>query len=396
MRDNRRVTPARATLVDAFRAPIWSYHPLRAITRRVLLVVVAIVLLVDSLLRATSTEAPTLLRAIVGTAIIIVIALFAWRPPVAAVALTAVAIIGAVSGVAGDYLIGAALVMGLVAATCSAALSLLYAAALIGWAIADVTSPTGILEPAGAIIIAILGGVSMAIGITIRAQQDRWRQLSAQIELKEREVAEQLRHERDLIADELHDIVAHEITIVALHAAVLERTNQEDMRKQSQTAIREAAVQALTDIRRVLGMVRGEEQPSLERVPSPDTLDSAIRTTVSELEGAGMSVLVEVPTELRIPNASMLALIRVIRESATNILKHATGAQLVRITLRVEHGWAHLEVLDDSPPAQTAGLPASGYGIMRLRERFRLFGGTFDAQRRVDGWAVTASLPLTS
>ncbi|WP_239640037.1 sensor histidine kinase [Microbacterium sp. B24] len=213
--------------------------------------------------------------------------------------------------------------------------------------------------------------------------------------MSEREVAEQLKHERDLIADELHDIVAHEITIVALHAAVLDRTEDVQTRSQSQTAIREAAVQALTDIRRVLGMVRGEENLSPERVSSPDGITGTIAAVTKELGQAGIAVTADVPADLRLPSASLVALTRVIRESATNVLKHATGAHTVSIVLRVERGWVHLTFADDSPPARTAGLPASGYGIMRLRERFRLFGGTFESERKSQGWVVSASLPLS-
>jgi len=362
----------------------------------VLLVIVAVVLIVDSLLRATSGAETPLLRAIIGTAIIIVIALFAWRPPVAAVGLIAAAGIASVAGLAGDYVIGVTVMLGLVAATCSAALTTVYAAVTIAWATAEVVRPTGMLEPAGAVIIGVLGAVSLLLGVTIRQQHDRWRRMSAKLEEAEREVAEQLRHERELIADELHDIVAHEITIVALHAAVLERTEDPQTRQQSQTTIRDAAVQALTDIRRVLGMVRGEENLSPDRVPTPDTLEATIDAVVHELQTAGIDVTVTLPEQIRLPSASLLALTRVVRESSTNVLKHATGAQHVRIALTVEHGWAHLEFADDSPPAQTAGLPASGYGIMRLRERFRLFGGAFSADRRHEGWVVTASLPLSA
>lgn len=361
-----------------------------------LLVVIAIVLIVDSLIRATSTSPATLLGAIVGTALVILIALFAWRPPIATAALIAVMIIAAVFGVSTEYLIGMALVVGLVSATCSPALTALYSSAVAAWAIAEAVHPTRVFESAGVFIIVLLGVVSFFIGLSIRQQYSRWLRLSQQVEENERELAEQLRRERDLIADELHDIVAHEITIVALHAAVLERTHDEGTRNLSQTAIREAAVQALTDIRRVLGMVRGEENLTPERVPSPDTLDATIGAVVKELEMAGIAVSVEVPDEIRLPNASLLALIRVIRESSTNVLKHATGARHVRIAVTVQHGWVHLEFSDDSPAASTAGLPSSGYGIMRLRERFRVFGGTFEAARRRQGWVVSASLPLAA
>lgn len=361
-----------------------------------LLVIVAVVLIVDSLLRATTTFEGTLLGAIMGTALVIVIALFAWRPPVAATALVVIMGVAAVFDVSTEYLIGMALVVGLVSATCSPAINILYALTVTAWAVAEGVRPTRVLEPAGVFIILMIGLASFFIGLTIRQQYSRWMRLSEQVEENERELAEQLRRERDLIADELHDIVAHEITIVALHAAVLDRTKDPDTRQLSQTAIREAAVQALTDIRRVLGMVRGEENLTPDRVPSADTLDATIGAVVKELEMAGIAVSVDVPEEVRLPNASLLALIRVIRESSTNVLKHATGARHVRIALTVQRGWVHLEFSDDSPAASTAGLPSSGYGIMRLRERFRVFGGTFAAERGRGGWVVNASLPLSA
>jgi len=112
------------------------------------------------------------------------------------------------------------------------------------------------------------------------------------------------------------------------------------------------------------------------------------------LSDAGITVTSDVASDLRLPSTSLVALTRVMRESATNVLKHATGARNVHISLTVERGWAHLEFSDDSPPARTAGLPTSGYGIMRLQERFRVFGGSFSAEREPRGWVVSASLPL--
>ena len=375
---------------------IWAYVPLRPRTRRFLLILVAVVLIFDSLLRATSEAPPTLFRAIIGTGIIICVALFAWRPPFAAVTLIVASLVAAYAGGASDYLLSVVVILGLVAATCSVVVTTAYGIACLVWVVAEAMRENSLLPPVGVAISAVLGLISLLIGITIRQQQVRWRSLAEQLEATEREVAEQLRSERDLIADELHDIVAHEITIVALHAAVLERTEDPQTRTQSQSAIREAAVQALTDIRRVLGMVRGEENLSPERIPSTDGLHGTIEAVCSELERAGIEVSVQVPDEVRLPSTSLVALVKVIRESSTNVLKHATGAQHVRIVLTVERGWAHLEFSDDSPPSRTAGLPTSGYGLMRLRERFRVFGGSFDAARRPDGWFVTASLPLAA
>jgi hypothetical protein len=95
-------------------------------------------------------------------------------------------------------------------------------------------------------------------------------------------------------------------------------------------------------------------------VSSPDGITGTIAAVTKELGQAGIAVTADVPSDLRLPSASLVALTRVIRESATNVLKHATGAHTVSIVLRVERGWVHLTFADDSPPARTAGLPASG------------------------------------
>ncbi|MCG7413827.1 histidine kinase [Microbacterium aurum] len=377
------------------RTPFWEYRPLSRWARRALIVLIAVTLILDSLFRATNGGATSVVSAVVTTSMTVAVALFAWRPTIATLAVMAASIAAAITGVSDSLLAGAAIV-GLVAFTCSPALTAVYAAVWVVWLIVVVAGHDATFQPLGAIVIAVLSLLSLLTGVAIRQQSERAKTLATQLEASEREVAEQLRHERDLIADELHDIVAHEITIVALHAAVLERTEDSSTRTQSQTAIREAAVQALTDIRRVLGMVRGEENLAPERVPAPDSLEGALAASVKELRNAGIDVQVDVPEEVRLPNAPLLALIRVIRESATNVLKHATGARHVSISLRVEHDWVHLRITDDSPPAHTAGLPSSGYGIVRLRERFRVFGGSFDARREPEGWVVSAALPLTA
>lgn len=383
----------RALLSGYVRTPFWGYHPLPATARRLLIVLVAVALLLDSIGRATNGGTTGVESAVVTTTLTVSLAFFAWRPPIAAMVLSLVGIGAAVAGVVDSLLLGAA-ILGLAAFTCSAALTLVYAAVWTVWLVSVLVRPDSTFQPLGAAIIGFLSLVSLMIGLAIRAQYERAQMLSTQLEATEREVAEQLRHERDLIADELHDIVAHEITIVALHAAVLERTDDSKTRSQSQTAIREAAVQALTDIRRVLGMVRGEENLAPERIPSPDGMDGTIAAVTKELAQAGIRVKASVPDDLRLPSTSLVALTRVIRESATNVLKHATGAREVRIVLTVERGWAHLQFSDDSPPARTAGLPSSGYGIMRLHERFRLLGGSFSSERRANGWFVAASMPL--
>lgn len=386
------------------RRPRWQhlqkwtvYQPMRPVSRRLVILISALWLILDSLIRSTSNEPPSVFRAATGTAIVLCFALIAWRPPIAAVALIVTCTVAAIAGDAGSSgLLGVIVVLGAIALTTTVRLTIVCAIPAAAWLVAEVVKPQSTTGPLPAAVIAFLGVISVAVGLAAKRQAERSRALADELVARDHEVAEQLRHERDLIADELHDIVAHEITIVALHAAVLERTEDPQTRAQSQTAIREAAVQALTDIRRVLGMVRGEENLAPERIPSADSLPETINAVTKELGRAGITVTADVPVDVRLPSAPHVALMRVIRESSTNVLKHATGAKNVRISLVVERGWARLEFADDSPPSRTAGLPASGYGIMRLQERFRLFGGSFSAEQQPRGWVVSASLPLDS
>ncbi len=205
------------------RAPFWAYQPLRPAARRIVIILAAVALILDSLFRATSGGPGNIISAAITTSITLSVALFAWRPPVAAIVLVVAALLAGVTGIADSLLAGAA-ILGLVAFSCSGLLTAVYFVAWLVWLVAVVWRPDSVFQPLGGLIVAILSVVSLMIGLAIRQQYERAQSLALQLEVSEREVAEQLKHERDLIADELHDIVAHEITIVALHAAA-ERTS---------------------------------------------------------------------------------------------------------------------------------------------------------------------------
>lgn len=378
------------------RAAFWSFTPLPSAVKVALLILVAAILIADSVLRSVIEVHYPLARVLIGTALTIVLALFTWRPPVAAVLLMIGAAFAAVGGGAAEYLIGLAFALALVAGTCSFALTVCYAIVATAWGVVEAVRPNGSLQPPDVVMISVIAMACLLAGIAAREQYENVRAFASAFESHEDEVARQLQHERAIIADELHDVVAHELTIVAMHARVLERSEDPAVQQQSRAAIAAAAVRALTDLRRILDMVNPAERDELGRVTDLDALSVTAKEVSVELAAAGADVDIDIPEDLDLPHTVSLALSRVLRESTTNVIKHAPGAKWVRIRVSEERGIATLTVTNHVPPPSRSWLPRSGYGIVRLHERLRLLGGSFEAHPSDEGWRVTASLPLSA
>ncbi|MDP1847072.1 MAG: sensor histidine kinase [Solirubrobacteraceae bacterium] len=199
--------------------------------------------------------------------------------------------------------------------------------------------------------------------------------------------------ERARMARELHDIVAHSVSIIAVQAgaaeALLDAGDREKARAHVQ-AVRHTAHEALVELRRLLGVLR-EEDPEYRPQPGLARLDELLE----DARRAGLRVELEqddLPE--RIPAGVDLAAYRIVQEGLTNARRHA-GA--VRAVVRVRHdgGRLELEVLND-PAAGRAGTESagSGHGLAGMRERARLSGGTLEAGPLGDGgFRVHASLP---
>lgn len=384
------MTPAETTSRWHARAHV---EPLGRSARVWLLVLVFAVLVADSVVRAVSPSDQSVLRAALGTFLTLSAGLFAWRPLVATAMLSFGIVAATAVGGTIESLIAGATVLGLVAVTCSGAVVTAYSGVIVACLITElVRSPSG-LDAGGAAVIALVALTSYVVGVGVREQRERSRSLARRLHADSEALQNQLKAERRRIADELHDIVAHELTIVAMHARVLDRTTDPEVRHRSQKAITDASTQALADIRRMLGVAR--DQPSDDDPSSPLTqsFESALATTTRDLEDAGISVHVDRPADLELSRSVAVALAHVVRESSVNVLKHATGARTVTISLSVQGEGVVLTVHDDSPPARSAGLPPSGYGLRRMEERLRALAGSLRAERRDDGWWVVASLP---
>ena len=220
----------------------------------------------------------------------------------------------------------------------------------------------------------------------------------AQRDLAERAVAD----ERLRIARELHDVVAHTMTVVAMHAGTARMIAQDDPAAAAPAlaTIETATRSALVELRHMLGVLRGSDgqsPPDLSPAPGLADLDSL----VAEMVDAGVRVEVRVEgTSTPLPAGVDLSAYRIVQEALTNVVKHA-GRRHAAIAVGYHPGAVTIDVDDDGPAgAPLVDAPAAaapGHGLVGMRERVALFDGTFTAERKPDGgFHVHARLPYST
>ncbi|WP_433610969.1 sensor histidine kinase [Prescottella agglutinans] len=204
--------------------------------------------------------------------------------------------------------------------------------------------------------------------------------------------------ERGRIAREMHDVVAHKVSLIALHAGALQMTAAPDADRVHRSAelIADTARAALTDLRSVLGVLRDSPDGDHPDPPQPRLVD--LPALVAASREAGIPIAENISADLGAPAPSALALAayRVTQEALTNIHKHAAGAPT---TVEI-HGRPGdrltIEIVNGPPPRPMtpSGLTGSGSGLVGLRERVGLASGSLEHGPTPDGgWRVFASSP---
>lgn len=247
------------------------------------------------------------------------------------------------------------------------------------------------------IIMVLLIAVFIAIGYAVggRRELERERVESAARD-QERRIAQAAAAERTRIAREMHDVLAHRISLVAMHAGALNfrRDLHEEQRAEIAGTIEANAQQALRDLREVLGVLREPRAvASGPEPPQPGLRD--LPDLVAEVTASGMRVGFSDATTDPVPAAVGRTAYRVVQEALTNARKHAPGAR-VEVGLRgaAEDGLT-VEVANvRSVRSLAAPLPESGLGLLGLRERVFLAGGTLEHGSTEDGgYSVRVWLP---
>ncbi|MGW1293100.1 sensor histidine kinase [Streptomyces sp. NPDC002533] len=230
----------------------------------------------------------------------------------------------------------------------------------------------------------VLAAGALILGRTARVRRERQRELAEGREREHRLLAERtLATERAWLAREMHDVVAHQVSLISLQAGALQ-VGEPDAATVRSTAgiVRELSVKTLTELQHMVGVLRaaGGPAPGLDPQPRLTDLpalvrDCGLRVTLATPDGPGhWSQAVE------------RAAYRTVQEALTNVTKHAPGAA-VDIRVQPLDGGLRVDVRNtaDDGSAASLGLPGGGHGLIGLRERALLLGGTFEAGPEPDG-----------
>jgi signal transduction histidine kinase len=245
-------------------------------------------------------------------------------------------------------------------------------------------------EPKGGISFTVVALVVMVLVRRVVGDRER----RAEIAERERDLVarEAVVEERARIARELHDVIAHHVSMIVLQAGaerrVLDGANAST--REVLETVERTGRSALTEMRRLLGMLRADTNEPL--TPQPRLTDLPI--LVDQLRAAGLPVDLRVEGDPReLPVGIELSAYRIVQEALTNALKHA-GKATASVNIRYGSDSLELEIADDGAEGSTP-VASGGHGLLGMRQRVALYGGRLDAGRRPGGgFAVRVLLPI--
>ena len=233
-----------------------------------------------------------------------------------------------------------------------------------------------------------------AFGRWMRGRRFQTQQLLQRTVVLEREREERARaavaEERARIARELHDVVAHSVSVMVVQAQAAQRLEGEaDLLRQTLNSIETTGRQALVEMRRLLGVLRHTDA-DLSRAPQPGLGD--LDDLIGQVREADLPVELCIEGEaMTLPPGVDLSAYRIVQEALTNALKHA-GPARARVTIRYGNDDIEVEVIDDGDGTGKGG--GSGQGLIGMRERVAVYGGDFESGRYNGVYRVRARLPL--
>lgn len=241
---------------------------------------------------------------------------------------------------------------------------------------------------------AVVVGVAVFVGNyvhgrgAIAVELVRERKVSAQ-ERELRSVVE----ERGRIARELHDVVAHHLSMITVQAETVRyrHSGVPDTLATEFSGIADLARSSLAELRGLLSALR-DDGADPHRAPQPTLAD--LPALADRVTAAGTPVALSVPPDVSgLPQVVGLAAYRIVQEALSNVVRHAGGANTRAVVTRTADA-LEVEVTNDRPPRPAAGAEGTGHGLVGLRERAILLGGTFATDQPDGGWRVRATLPL--
>lgn len=249
-------------------------------------------------------------------------------------------------------------------------------------------------------IMIFLSGIVLLVVAAVRGLRDSKKAVAAQVAATETERTRRtLLEERTTIARELHDVVAHHMSVIAIQAeaAPYRVENPPEALTQSFAIIRENAVIALTELRRVLGVVRAEDSMRWEAPDAPQPTLGDLDRLIANVREAGLGVEKTVTGAVReLPQGVELSAYRIIQEALSNTLRHAPGAA-ASVEISYVLGGLGLRVVNGPPRGLLKPSPGAGHGITGMRERVGMLGGEMtDGPTEDGGYEVAVFIPVTA
>ncbi|MFD5249521.1 histidine kinase [Amycolatopsis sp. NPDC058340] len=241
-------------------------------------------------------------------------------------------------------------------------------------------------------VLVFAGVTPWLLGRYVRQREDMardgWRR-AEEMESRQRLVADRARlRERTRIASDMHDSLGHELSLIAVRAAALEVAGGlDEPQRRAAGELRQSAATATERLREIIGVLREDDAPT---EPVHESIDELLDRT--RASGVLIESSVDEPVDGEPPMVDRAAY-RVVQESVTNVVKHAPGAAVTVRVVRSE-GRTDVVVTNAAPPAgPLPGRTSGKRGLIGLRERVRLVGGTLRAGPRDGGFEVSATLP---
>ncbi len=224
-----------------------------------------------------------------------------------------------------------------------------------------------------------------ALGELVVTRRELSRRLA---EIDERAAREALERERAVLAREMHDVVSHQVSLIAVQAGALQVTSTDDPTRSAARTIRELSVRTLDELRSMVEVLRTAGGSVREDAPQPGVRDLDGLTA-----GCGLAVRssLQVPDDL--PAPVQRAVFRAVQEGLTNVRKHAPGAQ-VAVVVAHDGERTRVEVRNGPATEPAQALPSARHGLLGLRERAALLDGQVDAAPTQDGgFALVVTIP---
>ncbi|WP_436845514.1 sensor histidine kinase [Streptomyces shenzhenensis] len=254
-----------------------------------------------------------------------------------------------------------------------------------------------------------LFAVPVLVGTALRGRSEARTQLVEQTTITAEERARRtLLEERSRIARELHDVVAHHMSVISIQAQVAPHLvdDPSEELKENLAGIRQNALEALTELRRVLGVLRSENpedrddpyglgNPGTGHAPdAPQPTLDRLDVLIENTRAAGLDVVTDIKGEFHgYPPGVELSAYRIVQEALSNALRHAPGST-VRVEVSHFSGGLHLGIINSAPRRPVAPSPGGGHGLLGMRERAVMLGGSVTATPTLHGgFMVTAFLP---